>query len=124
MTSSLAEWAVSADFPKSARLLKSRDFRFRPYQKFQSPNFLFVYTDRGSGRLGISISRKVLRTSVARNRVRRLLREVFRQQRERLDRFDIHVIGSPPLSANWEKLTLAGLEAEFASFVAAAGGPG
>ena len=108
---------VSQTFPKSARLLKSRDFRFRPYQRFQTQSFSFLYTGRGSGRLGISIAKKVLRSAAARNRVRRLLREFFRLNLGRLSHWDVHVIGSANLTGTWRSLELRDVEAEFNRFL-------
>ena len=44
-------------------------------------------------RLGLAISRKVARTAVARNRVKRVTRESFRHWQTRLDSLDIVVLG-------------------------------
>ena len=52
-----------------------------------SPNTL------GHPRLGMAISRKVARTAVARNRIKRAVRESFRQHRGRLHDLDIVVLG-------------------------------
>ena len=81
------------DFPKSARLLKSKDFFFRPCQRFQTEHFRFFFSENGQGRLGVSLSKKVMKRAVARNRVKRLLREVFRAQRAHLRGIDLHVVG-------------------------------
>lgn len=102
-----------ASFPKSARLLKSREFKFSPYQRFRSDLFTFVSCPKGSGRLGISISKKVLRRSTARNRVRRLIRETFRLQRERIGQVDLHVVGQPELGKVWSTLKQTDVQAQF-----------
>jgi ribonuclease P protein component len=47
----------------------------------------------GSPRLGLAISRKVARTAVARNRIKRLVRESFRHNRELICPLDIVVLG-------------------------------
>lgn len=104
-------------FPKSARLRKSRDFRFYPFRRFQTEHFTFVYTTAGQGRLGISISKKVLRRATARNRVRRLLREVFRFKINELTHLDVHVIGAPPLKEAWSGLKLQDVEAQFGKLI-------
>ena len=52
-----------------------------------SPNSL------GHPRLGMAISRKVARTAVARNRIKRAVRESFRQHQGRLHDLDIVVLG-------------------------------
>ena len=56
--------------------------------------FLVFILDRGDGgdaRLGITVTRKVGR-AVRRNRIKRLVREWFRQYRERLGSHDVVVI--------------------------------
>ena len=108
---------VREGFPKSARLLKSRDFRFRPYKRFQTESFTFLFTQKGQGRLGVSISKKVLRRSVARNRVRRLLKEVFRSKLVDLKECDLHVIGAPALTKSWRALRRGDVEGQFVQFM-------
>ena len=44
-------------------------------------------------RLGLAISRKVANTAVARNRIKRVVRESFRMHQGRLDALDIVVLG-------------------------------
>ena len=44
-------------------------------------------------RLGLAISRKVARTAVARNRIKRVVRESFRHWQSRLGTVDIVVLG-------------------------------
>lgn len=100
---SLAQTSVS--FPKSARLLKPADFRFRSYRRFDTPLFKFLYSSDGTGRMGISISKKVLRRATARNRIRRLLKETFRHHRSALNNSDVHVIGLPGLTKVWRDLS-------------------
>jgi ribonuclease P protein component len=109
---SLAQ-ASSACFPKSARLLKPADFRFRSYRRFESPLFKFLYSNEGTGRMGISISKKVLRRATARNRVRRLLKETFRHHRSALNNSDVHVIGLPGLEKVWRDLSRGDIESVF-----------
>lgn len=77
---------------------------------------LAISNDRDNPRLGLVISRKAARTAVARNRIKRLVRESFRNTQQPLGGFDIVVIGRPgiALQANrvitesldklWEKL--------------------
>ena len=109
--------AVSAShprsFPKAARLLKSRDFKFSPYRRFRSDLFLFVYCSQGHGRLGVSISKKVLKLSTARNRVRRLIRETFRLRRDRMTGVDVHIIAQPALKDSWATLKQADVQNQF-----------
>jgi len=77
---------------------------------------LAISNDRDNPRLGLVISRKAARTAVARNRIKRLVRESFRNTQQPLGGLDIVVIGRPgiALQANrvitesldklWEKL--------------------
>jgi ribonuclease P protein component len=107
----------AATFPKSARLLKRRDFRFRPYSRYQSENFSFIYSTGGSARVGISISKKVLRNAASRNRVRRLAKEAFRLCRDRFQGVDLHIVARDPLKRNWESLKRQDLETQFQHFL-------
>ncbi len=109
--------AVSAKFPKSSRLLKKRDFKFTDYRRVQTDCFGFVYQKNGHGRLGISISKKVLRNAAARARVRRLLREVFRLRYSDFRGLDVHVIGLNRLLPLWREMKLIDVEMRFDQFL-------
>ena len=109
----VATQTVSKTFPKSARLLKRREFYFKPCHRFQTEHFRFFFTEEGQGRMGVSLSKKVMRRSVARNRVRRLLREVFRAERSQLSGIDLHVVGREELKSGWEDLDRDQVEKEF-----------
>src|SRR5687768_14241023 len=69
-------------FPKHARLRKRSDFLklSRWGKKTHSPNFVIITrpNHEGATRLGLTVSAKV-GNAVVRNRVKRLLRECFRQ---------------------------------------------
>lgn len=54
---------------------------------------LAVNNDLEFPRLGLAISRKVARSAVARNRIKRQIRETFRVQQASLDALDIVVLG-------------------------------
>jgi ribonuclease P protein component len=92
-------------FPKTARLRKRPEYLrvSRTGKKFHSANFLVISkaNDRGEARLGITVSGKV-GNAVARNRIKRLVREFFRRHRHHLvPGLDILVIarnGAPRLS--------------------------
>lgn len=100
-------------FPKTARLLKSREFYFPKATRIKTRFFVFVLQSDGAGRLGISISKKVLKKATHRNRVKRLLREVFRLNYEDFKSIDLHVIGKSPLADAIEELDLSHVEKEF-----------
>lgn len=63
--------------------------------------------------MGVSLSKKVMRNAVARNRVRRLLKEVFREQRSQLAGVDLHVVGREELKSDWIQLGKEQVEKEF-----------
>lgn len=92
--------ARSATFPKTARLLRSPDFRrVQGGGRRVRTRHLLVLWSRGRGgqsRFGLVVSRKV-GNAVVRNRVKRWLREAIRRNRWRMDgrRLDLAIIASP-----------------------------
>jgi len=54
---------------------------------------LAIPNERDYPRLGLVISRRTARTSVARNRLKRLVRESFRRAQHRLGGYDVVIIG-------------------------------
>ena len=104
--SQLVEPKERARFPKSARLLKSKDFKFKNYKKIKGPYFHILVEESGRGRIGISIAKKVLKRSVWRNRIRRLLKEAYRLDQARLKDKNLHFIAQPALLKHWEALKL------------------
>ncbi|NWG12320.1 MAG: ribonuclease P protein component [Acidobacteria bacterium] len=85
----------SERFPRRLRILGTSDYRaiYEDGQKVASRRFvLFVRRNRlGHLRLGITVSRRIGK-AVVRNRIKRLLREVFRRaQAEIPDSFDLVV---------------------------------
>lgn len=60
--------------------------------------FTVLYRQNGGGeaRLGLAISRKHCRSAVGRNRLKRLVRESFRQNSDELEGLDIVVVNHPP----------------------------
>lgn len=71
-------------FPKSERLLKRPDFLSfaESGRKIHTPHFLIIHKAAGVGsvRIGITVSRKV-GNSVIRNRLKRYVREFYRQNK-------------------------------------------
>ena len=96
-----------AAFPRSARLLAAADYRrvFATPQR-SSDRFFTCLACPGTtaeARLGLAVARKCARRAVARNRLKRLIREVFRGYRADLLRagcnLDIVVLCRPPAVA-------------------------
>lgn len=94
--------APTGHFPRTARILKSWEFRRiqRDGVRIHARGFTVIARAtlaRGQARLGCAIGRKV-GSAVLRNRLRRLLREVFRRARSKLPAVDIVVVVHPNAS--------------------------
>lgn len=93
-------------FPRSARLIKKAEFQrvFAQGRKSFSPEFaIYVLpNDVGQARLGMAIGRKAGK-SVQRSRIKRLLREAFRQGRGAWPAMDVVVVArSAPVALTLE----------------------
>ncbi len=86
-------------FPKEFRLLRRTDFVFKRQRarRIYTRNFTIVSSEnrKGGPRLGIVASKKT-GNAVARNRIKRLVREYFRLNRRKMNQTeDIIVIARP-----------------------------
>ena len=116
---------VRATFPRSARILKPADFTkvFKKNASSQDAFFRVIArpSEGGSARLGMAVSKKVHKSAVVRNRIKRVIRESFRSwragQEDCLDMgLDIVVLARPAsakaenqqlsdaLSAHWNRV--------------------
>ena len=91
--------AGSRAYPKSVRLRRRREFLTlqRLGRRRHTPSFVILHAPSGTGtsRLGVTVSSRV-GNAVVRNRIKRLVREVFRSRREALNTpLDIVVIAKP-----------------------------
>ncbi len=85
-----------ASFPRGYRLLFKRDYQF----VFADPvrhsagclTTLARANNLGFPRMGLAISKRHARTAVARNRIKRVARESFRQHVPQLAAFDVVVL--------------------------------
>jgi ribonuclease P protein component len=97
--------AAAARFPKEARLLQSKEFQavLRNPDKIASRDSRFtvfaVANGRPRPRIGIAVSRRVARTAVGRNRIKRQVRESFRAVQQDLGGLDLVVLAQPTASA-------------------------
>ncbi len=68
-------------------------FLFESGKSFHTAHFIIVWCDvaKSHARLGVTVSRKVGK-AVARNRIKRLIREYFRQNRNKFKRADYNII--------------------------------
>ena len=94
------------DFPRrGARLLKPREYeavfaaRYRRDGRYFRLHVAPSAVTEAPARLGITVSRRVERRAVARNRIKRQVREGFRQVRSTLAGHDFVVIARPEAAA-------------------------
>lgn len=108
-------------FPRASRLTKPSDFRgvFNSAHRSADSNFLVLVKDNGLGfaRLGMAISKKRIHSAVARNKVKRLIRESFRLNSSNLKSLDLvvlaqknitykdNIIIGKSLLAHWKRLS-------------------
>lgn len=97
-------------YPKSARLLSKKDFTFQQFQVRDLGAFRLVINPKGRGRLGISIPKRIIKLSPGRNRIKRLWREAFRGERQKLGGIDLHVIGRSSLGLKWKEMKLLDIQ--------------
>ncbi|MCX7116742.1 MAG: ribonuclease P protein component [Legionellales bacterium] len=87
-------------FDKSRRLLKKSDYDvvFSDAQRWVNSDFIVLYRANalGHARLGLAISKKMVAKAHDRNRLKRLMRETFRQHR--LPAFDLIVLAKKGVS--------------------------
>lgn len=88
-----------AGLPPSARLRRASEFAAlrNASARIQTRHFLLrgLPSIRSHARLGLAVSRKVSKHAVARNRIKRIIRESFRLRREALPALDVLVIARP-----------------------------
>jgi ribonuclease P protein component len=87
----------SKAFPRQSRLLRPQEFKriFQATDCKSVDQYLTVLAKRNAlpqARLGLAISKKVVKTAVGRNRIKRLVRESFRQHQAILEALDIVVL--------------------------------
>lgn len=108
-------------FKKSQRLLKKIEYDhvFQQAKKMVTTEFIVLYraNNLGYARLGLALSKKMIAKAHDRNRIKRVLRESFRQNR--LPAVDIIFLAkqgvakqtssgiNTKLSKTWEQLTAA-----------------
>jgi len=91
-------------FPSQARLIKTDDFSsVFNFRKRISGHFLAIHYQPNQlhqPRLGLVVAKKIVRLSVDRNYIRRVLREVFRHQQQDLAHVDMIVRVQRPFARN------------------------
>ncbi|HEX7370508.1 MAG TPA: ribonuclease P protein component [Rhodanobacteraceae bacterium] len=103
-----------AGLPPTARLRRAADFAALRHAtgRFQAQHFAlrWIVSPKGFARMGLAVSRKVSKRAVERNRIKRLLRESFRVQREALPPLDILVIARTSAAATDSSMLRADIE--------------
>ncbi|HLK70739.1 MAG TPA: ribonuclease P protein component [Steroidobacteraceae bacterium] len=113
----------SLGLPPERRLRRAADFKrlYAQGRRLNAEGFTAVIqpNSAGNARLGLSVAARLVRRAVQRNRVRRLIRESFRQHQQHLPAMDIVVgLRSSPrdvdnaqlrrsLEKLWQKITTA-----------------
>jgi ribonuclease P protein component len=107
-----------ASFPRAARLLSLRDFaRLRTASRRVGTRHLsaeVAVSETEGARLGLAVSKRVSKSAVHRNRIKRIARDSFRRHRAQLPAVDILVIArssadledNPSLHAEFARLWL------------------
>ena len=100
-------------FDKTRRLLTKENYNvvFEKSNKITSSDFLFLYrlNTIGHARLGLALSKKMIRKAHDRNRLKRLLRETFRLN-TRLPPVDIIVLAKFGVGSKAQTLLRVNLE--------------
>jgi ribonuclease P protein component len=92
-----------AGLPPSTRLHRTADFAAlrNARGRVRTEHFLlrWITSPVGEARLGLAVSRKVSKHAVARNRIKRVVRETYRLERGVLPALDVLVIAHPSATA-------------------------
>lgn len=111
------ETSLNCRFTKSDRLLKRAQFVHLANQAKKVGSHLFIAffepSPHASSRIGITVSRRV-GNAATRNRLKRLAREYFRQNRRTLEHpWDIHVIAKRKAAGSGYQAVFGSLEKIF-----------
>ncbi|MDH3616866.1 MAG: ribonuclease P protein component [Gammaproteobacteria bacterium] len=104
-------------FRKDNRLLDAAAFGRVFQEATRSRDQLFTvlcrHNEGGAPRLGLAISKKLCRQAIKRNRIKRKIRESFRQHQAALAGLDIVVINRPAAATANKRQIFASLEAHW-----------
>jgi ribonuclease P protein component len=84
---------LSSDLPSELKIRKSSEFKevFETGVKLYTEHFTIIYSPNSLGRprLGLVVGKRISLNAVERNRIKRILREVFRRNKSLFDSFDV-----------------------------------
>ena len=105
-------------FPRHVRLLSSRDFQavFRDNTCRSSDRkwtLLVRHNDTGHARLGMAISKRIIKKAVVRNRMKRIVRESFRHHLQQLAGLDVVVMCRDGVIGSTNASLVASLESHW-----------
>ena len=90
-------------FPRRSRLIRGAEFAAVFARRCSAGDRYFSCHGKPNGldraRLGLAVSRKAARTAVARNRIKRQVREAFRRRQSGITGLDIVVVARPAAAA-------------------------
>ena len=113
---------MSARFARCARLSRKAEFQRVFEQPIRSGDRYFTVLARpnelGHSRLGLAISRKAAKSAVARNRIKRIVRESFRHHQTEMDGFDVVVMGRPQMARHDNAALFTSLQHHWSRLVA------
>ncbi len=110
-------------FSRQARLLHSREFQ-RVFNNTECKSadalltVLAVRNNCGHPRLGLAISKKKIKTAVARNKLKRLVRESFRLHKNEMANVDVVVLGQSRAATVSNKQAFESLETHWKNIIA------
>jgi ribonuclease P protein component len=104
-------------FPRRSRIIKTDDFssvfNFRKRISGQFLSLHYQYNQLGWPRLGLNVGKKAARLSVQRNYMKRILREMFRNDQHNLPSLDIIIRAQKLFGPSQYKL----VESEFRELI-------
>lgn len=84
------------NFPSKNVIRKSYDFRkvFKKGKAYNTKNFIVYCNNNSLGypRLGVVIGKKLFASAVKRNRLKRIIREVFRKNKDQFNSLDVVIV--------------------------------
>jgi ribonuclease P protein component len=91
---------VKVTFSREHRIITKKEFKhiFDKAEKISQKHLFILYkpNQMSSARLGLSIGKRIAKSAVVRNRIKRIVRESFRYHRMHLKQMDIVVIARKP----------------------------